>query len=94
MQLAENPRQGMTTEAKMVIRILLISDHVNRQENTQTQTKMRIIYICFLQKQILLTKQKIQDHCSSKPVDGYPHGLFDFSIKQVTVEAAFHLNST
>lgn len=48
----------------------------------------------FYKKQILLTKQKIQDHCSSKPVDGYPHGLFDFSIKQVTVEAAFHLNST
>ncbi|EOT0556950.1 hypothetical protein [Escherichia coli] len=60
MQLAENPRQGMTTEAKMVIRILLISDHVNRQENTQTQTqtKMRIIYICFLQKINITDKTK------------------------------------
>ncbi|MCM4298876.1 hypothetical protein MMS65_25940, partial [Escherichia coli] len=52
------PRQGMTTEAKMVIRILLISDHVNRQENTQTQTKMRIIYICFLQKINITDKTK------------------------------------
>ncbi|EOZ2769657.1 hypothetical protein ACQQ23_004683 [Escherichia coli] len=58
MLLAENPRQGMTTEAKMVIRILLISDHVNRQENTQTQTKMRIIYICFLQKTNITDKTK------------------------------------
>ncbi|EOP0294082.1 hypothetical protein RIK24_004391 [Escherichia coli] len=60
MQLAENPRQGMTTEAKMVIRILLISDHVNRQENTQTQTqtKMRIINICFLQKINITDKTK------------------------------------
>ncbi|EFI4072105.1 hypothetical protein ACQVGI_24095 [Escherichia coli] len=58
MPLAENPRQGMTTEAKMVIRILLISDHVNRQENTQTQTKMRIIYICFLQKINIIDKTK------------------------------------
>ncbi|WP_136757235.1 hypothetical protein [Escherichia coli] len=60
MQLAENPRQGMTTEAKMVIRILLISDHVNRQENTQTQTQtqMRIIYICFLQKTNITDKTK------------------------------------
>ncbi|RNI57885.1 hypothetical protein [Escherichia coli] len=58
MQQAENPRQGMTTEAKMVIRILLISDHVNRQENTQTQTKMRIIYICFLQKINVTDKTK------------------------------------
>ncbi|ATO79410.1 TPA: hypothetical protein GF212_RS23625 [Escherichia coli] len=58
MPLAENPRQGMTTEAKMVIRILLISDHVNRQENTQTQTKMRIIYICFLQKINITDKTK------------------------------------
>ncbi|WP_096955498.1 hypothetical protein [Escherichia coli] len=56
MQLAENPRQGMTTEAKMVIRILLISDHVNRQENTQT--KMRIINICFLQKINITDKTK------------------------------------
>ncbi|EIL09700.1 hypothetical protein ECO9553_06398, partial [Escherichia coli O111:H11 str. CVM9553] len=45
MLLAENPRQGMTTEARVVIRILLISDHVNRQDNTQIQTIMRIIYI-------------------------------------------------
>ncbi|EOO3800643.1 hypothetical protein [Escherichia coli] len=58
MQLAENPRQGMTTEARVVIRILLISDHVNRQENTQTQTKMRIIYICFLQKTNITDKTK------------------------------------
>ncbi|EOY7871982.1 hypothetical protein ACQELI_004808 [Escherichia coli] len=58
MPLAENPRQGMTTEAKMAIRILLISDHVNRQENTQTQTKMRIIYICFLQKINITDKTK------------------------------------
>ncbi|WP_308127738.1 hypothetical protein [Escherichia coli] len=50
MLLAENPRQGMTTEARVVIRILLISDHVNRQDNTQIQTIMRIIYIYFLQK--------------------------------------------
>ncbi|WP_353888210.1 hypothetical protein [Escherichia coli] len=58
MLLAENPRQGMTTEARVVIRILLISDHVNRQENTQTQTKMRIIYICFLQKINITDKTK------------------------------------
>ncbi|EOM1899322.1 hypothetical protein [Escherichia coli] len=58
MQLAENPRQGMTTEARVVIRILLISDHVNRQENTQTQTKMRIINICFLQKINITDKTK------------------------------------
>ncbi|WP_044697321.1 hypothetical protein [Escherichia coli] len=58
MLLAENPRQGMTTEAKMVIRILLISDHVNRQENTQTQTIMRIIYIYLLQKMNITDKTK------------------------------------
>ncbi|TDE75979.1 hypothetical protein [Escherichia sp. KCJ4928] len=58
MLLAENPRQGMTTEARVVIRILLISDHVNRQDNTQIQTIMRIIYICFLQKINITDKTK------------------------------------
>ncbi|MGE2033507.1 hypothetical protein ACME9C_00120 [Escherichia coli] len=58
MLLAENPRQGMTTEARVVIRILLISDHVNRQDNTQTQTIMRIIYIYFLQKIKIIDKTK------------------------------------
>ncbi|EOM5164075.1 hypothetical protein ACMS4T_003948 [Escherichia coli] len=58
MLLAENPRQGMTTEARVVIRILLISDHVNRQDNTQIQTKMRIIYIYFLQKMNITDKTK------------------------------------
>ncbi|ERF87655.1 hypothetical protein CFSAN002237_22665, partial [Escherichia coli O104:H21 str. CFSAN002237] len=58
MLLAENPRQGMTTEARVVIRILLISDHVNRQDNTQIQTIMRIIYIYFLQKMNITDKTK------------------------------------
>ncbi|EOB3511115.1 hypothetical protein ACVXY9_005367 [Escherichia coli] len=58
MLLAENPRQGMTTEARVVIRILLISDHVNRQDNIQIQTIMRIIYICFLQKVMIIDKTK------------------------------------
>ncbi|EOK9419973.1 hypothetical protein P3J63_RS23810 [Escherichia coli] len=58
MLLAENPRQGMTTEARVVIRILLISDHVNRQDNTQIQTKMRIIYIYLLQKMNITDKTK------------------------------------
>ncbi|HHE4173326.1 TPA: hypothetical protein ACPD5I_005018 [Escherichia coli] len=58
MLLAENPRQGMTTEARVVIRILLISDHVNRQDNTQIQTIMRIIYIYFLQKIKIICKTK------------------------------------
>ncbi|AXG59871.1 TPA: hypothetical protein ACG52B_004126 [Escherichia coli] len=58
MLLAENPRQGMTTEARVVIRILLISDHVNRQDNTQIQTIMRIIYIYFLQKIKIIGKTK------------------------------------
>ncbi|AEQ14189.1 hypothetical protein ACVF4U_03780 [Escherichia coli] len=58
MLLAENPRQGMTTEARVVIRILLISDHVNRQDNTQIQTIMRIIYIYFLQKIKIIDKTK------------------------------------
>ncbi|MFA8756588.1 hypothetical protein [Escherichia coli] len=58
MLLAENPRQGMTTEARVVIRILLISDHVNRQDNTQIQTVMRIIYIYFLQKIKIIDKTK------------------------------------
>ncbi|OWE01037.1 hypothetical protein A8M44_26305, partial [Escherichia coli] len=51
-------RQGMTTEARVVIRILLISDHVNRQDNTQIQTIMRIIYICLLQKIKIIDKTK------------------------------------
>ncbi|EOJ4611730.1 hypothetical protein ACKKLC_004754 [Escherichia coli] len=58
MLLAENPRQGMTTEARVVIRILLISDHVNRQDNTQIQTIMRIICIYFLQKMNITDKTK------------------------------------
>ncbi|EOS8178168.1 hypothetical protein EAN79_RS18905 [Escherichia coli] len=58
MLLAENPRQGMTTEARVVIRILLISDHVNRQENTQIQTIMRIVYIYLLQKMNITDKTK------------------------------------
>ncbi|CCQ01968.1 hypothetical protein ECK4_27840 [Escherichia coli O5:K4(L):H4 str. ATCC 23502] len=58
MLLAENPRQGMTTEARVVIRILLISDHVNRQDNTQIQTIMRIICIYFLQKIKIIDKTK------------------------------------
>ncbi|HGF2641209.1 TPA: hypothetical protein ACGAE1_005059 [Escherichia coli] len=58
MLLAENPRQGMTTEARVVIRILLISDHGNRQDNTQIQTIMRIIYIYFLQKMNITDKTK------------------------------------
>ncbi|HHO5057697.1 TPA: hypothetical protein ACRVBI_004745 [Escherichia coli] len=58
MLLAENPRKGMTTEARVVIRILLISDHVNRQDNTQIQTIMRIIYIYFLQKIKIIDKTK------------------------------------
>ncbi|MBK2653204.1 hypothetical protein [Escherichia coli] len=58
MLLAENPRQGMTTEARVVIRILLISDHVNRQDNTQIQTIMIIIYIYFLQKIKIIGKTK------------------------------------
>ncbi|HHG9604123.1 TPA: hypothetical protein ACPY0N_005014 [Escherichia coli] len=58
MLLAENPRQGMTTEARVVIRILLISDHVNRQDNTQIQTIMRKIYIYFLQKIKIIGKTK------------------------------------
>ncbi|HHY9799591.1 TPA: hypothetical protein ACV787_003389 [Escherichia coli] len=58
MLLAENPRQGMTTEARVVIRILLISDHVNRQDNTQIQTIMRIIYISLLQKIKIIDKTK------------------------------------
>ncbi|EOP3519968.1 hypothetical protein WKQ62_001232 [Escherichia coli] len=58
MLLAENPRQGMTTEARVVIRILLISDHVNRQDNTQIQTIMRIIHIYFLQKMNITDKTK------------------------------------
>ncbi|HFC9781943.1 TPA: hypothetical protein ACF0WG_004696 [Escherichia coli] len=58
MLLAENPRQGMTTEARVVIRILLISDHVNRQDKTQIQTIMRIIYIYFLQKIKIIGKTK------------------------------------
>ncbi|EOL4494204.1 hypothetical protein ABEZ63_RS24875 [Escherichia coli] len=58
MLLAENPRQGMTTEARVVIRILLISDHGNRQDNTQIQTKMRIIYIYLLQKMNITDKTK------------------------------------
>ncbi|EOU7601523.1 TPA: hypothetical protein ACHIE0_005288 [Escherichia coli] len=58
MLLAENPRQGMTTEARVVIRILLISDHVNRQDNTQIQTIMRIIYIHLLQKMNITDKTK------------------------------------
>ncbi|HHU7886864.1 TPA: hypothetical protein ACULD1_005183 [Escherichia coli] len=58
MLLAENPRQGMTTEARVVIRTLLISDHVNRQDNTQIQTIMRIIYIYFLQKIKIIDKTK------------------------------------
>ncbi|EEV8084957.1 hypothetical protein ACN4TZ_004768 [Escherichia coli] len=58
MLLAENPRQGMTTEARVVIRILLISDHVNRQDNTQIQIIMRIIYIYLLQKIKIIDKTK------------------------------------
>ncbi|EOB6671250.1 hypothetical protein ACIU5Z_005403 [Escherichia coli] len=58
MLLAENPRQGMTTEARVVIRILLISDHGNRQDNTQMQTIMRIIYIYLLQKMNITDKTK------------------------------------
>ncbi|TJE58390.1 hypothetical protein C9213_23355 [Escherichia coli] len=58
MLLAENPRQGMTTEARVVIRILLISDHVNRQDNTQIQTIMRIIYIYLLRKMNITDKTK------------------------------------
>ncbi|HHP3478538.1 TPA: hypothetical protein ACSA9J_004844 [Escherichia coli] len=58
MLLAENPRQGMTTEARVVIRILLISDHVNRQDNTQIQTIMGIIYIYLLQKMNITDKTK------------------------------------
>ncbi|EOW7663312.1 hypothetical protein ACOE99_004851 [Escherichia coli] len=58
MLLAENPRQGMTTEARVVIRILLISDHGNRQGNTQIQTIMRIIYIYLLQKMNITDKTK------------------------------------
>ncbi|EFI4273862.1 hypothetical protein ACNO1E_005073 [Escherichia coli] len=58
MLLAENPRQGMTTEARVVIRILLISDHGNRQDNTQIQTIMRIIYIYLLQKMNITDKTK------------------------------------
>ncbi|EPY7727289.1 hypothetical protein ACXGWV_005002 [Escherichia coli] len=58
MLLAENPRQGMTTEARVVIRILLISDHVNRQDNIQIQTIMRIIYIYLLQKMNITDKTK------------------------------------
>ncbi|HFO6544016.1 TPA: hypothetical protein ACHKT6_004908 [Escherichia coli] len=58
MLLAENPRQGMTTEARVVIRILLISDHVNRQDNTQIQAIMRIIYIYLLQKMNITDKTK------------------------------------
>ncbi|EFI9178389.1 hypothetical protein ACI28F_003639 [Escherichia coli] len=66
MLLAENPRQGMMTEARVVIRILLISDHINRQDNTQIQTIMRIIYIYFLQKLKIHNKtkyiQRLQRH--------------------------------
>ncbi|EAA1958955.1 hypothetical protein G3P92_003013 [Escherichia coli] len=66
MLLAENPRQGMMTEARVVIRILLISDHINRQDNTQIQTIMRIIYIYFLQKLKIHNKkkdiQRLQQH--------------------------------
>ncbi|EPW6347738.1 TPA: hypothetical protein ACGPH5_004449 [Escherichia coli] len=58
MLLAENPRQGMMTEARVVIRILLISDHINRQDNTQIQTIMRIIYIYLLQKIKIIDKTK------------------------------------
>ncbi|HFF1613892.1 TPA: hypothetical protein ACGBEK_005200 [Escherichia coli] len=58
MLLAENPRQGMTTEARVVIRILLISDHGNRQDNTKIQTIMRIIYIYLLQKMNITDKTK------------------------------------
>ncbi|ENZ5812475.1 hypothetical protein ACYH5K_005034 [Escherichia coli] len=58
MLLAENPRQGMTTEARVVIRILLISDHGNRQDNTQIQTIMRINYIYLLQKMNITDKTK------------------------------------
>ncbi|EOL1240379.1 hypothetical protein ABMO70_RS21810 [Escherichia coli] len=58
MLLAENPRQGMTTEARVVIRILLISDHGNRQDNTQIQTIMRMIYIYLLQKMNITDKTK------------------------------------
>ncbi|EFB1388468.1 TPA: hypothetical protein HOO63_14450 [Escherichia coli] len=66
MLLAENPRQGMMTEARVVIRILIISDHINRQDNTQIQTIMRIIYIYFLQKLKIHNKtkyiQRLQRH--------------------------------
>ncbi|YCU25315.1 hypothetical protein BM479_26460 [Escherichia coli] len=58
MLLAENPRQGMTTEARVVIRILLISDHVNRQDNTQIQTIMRIIYSLPFTKIKIIDKTK------------------------------------
>ncbi|PAU25136.1 hypothetical protein BTQ06_06015, partial [Escherichia coli] len=33
-------------------------DHVNRQDNTQIQTIMRIIYIYFLQKMNITDKTK------------------------------------
>ena len=66
MLLAENPRQGMMTEARVVIRILIISDHINRQDNTQIQIIMRIIYIYFLQKLKIHNKtkyiQRLQRH--------------------------------
>ena len=56
----------MMTEARVVIRILLISDHINRQDNTQMQTIMRIIYIYFLQKLKIHNKkkdiQRLQQH--------------------------------
>ncbi|HGV0335718.1 TPA: hypothetical protein ACNFR3_003358 [Escherichia coli] len=58
MLLTENPRQGMMTEARVVIRILIISDHINRQDNTQIQIIMRIIYIYFLQKIKIIDKTK------------------------------------
>ncbi|EFB5472120.1 hypothetical protein FNW05_16340 [Escherichia coli] len=66
MLLTENPRQGMMTEARVVIRILIISDHINRQDNTQIQIIMRIIYIYFLQKLKIHNKtkyiQRLQRH--------------------------------
>ncbi|WP_353734255.1 hypothetical protein [Escherichia coli] len=72
MLLAENPRQGMTTEARVVIRILLISDHVNRQDNTQIQTIMRIIYIYLLQKMNITDKTKYKYDCLGMPVNSHP----------------------
>ncbi|KDT32984.1 hypothetical protein AC67_5306 [Escherichia coli 2-052-05_S4_C1] len=56
----------MMTEARVVIRILIISDHINRQDNTQIQIIMRIIYIYFLQKLKIHNKtkyiQRLQRH--------------------------------